>query len=104
MHWRVTQPLRSHCAVPTAWVDVDVGNDRILELADRARAADRTLYVLASRPDSYADRPVGQAVTLLDHDSVRLEQTLTMPPSQLESYGLDVLAAPVTQASAAETG
>lgn len=103
MHYRVTHPLRSHCGVPAAWVDVDVSDERIVELAERA-APDRTLYVLASTPASLDGRPVGDATTLLDVDGLVLEQTLTEPPSELTGYRLEVLAAPVTPAAPAQAG
>jgi hypothetical protein len=93
MHYRMTQPLRAHCGVPAAWADETISNARILELADRA--GDRTLYVLAARPTALEGRPVGEPVALLQHRSERLAPTLTMPPQALESYGLDVFAAPV---------
>lgn len=96
MHYRMTQPLRSHCGVPAAWADDTITNRRVRELA--GRAGDRTLYLLAERPESFEGRPVGQPFTLLAHRSTRLAPTLTTPPQRLEGYGLDVLAAPVTSA------
>jgi hypothetical protein len=68
------------------------------------RAGDRTLYVLAERPESFEGRPVGDAFPLLRHRGLRLEATLTTPPRELDLYGLDVLAAPVTPAAANGTG
>jgi predicted amidohydrolase len=102
MHYRLTHPLRSHCGIPAAWVDERVSDERIVELA--ARAPDRTLYVLASQRDSLADRPVGEVFTVLEHRSVRLEQTLTAPPRDLVDYGLDVLAAPVRPRDTTQAG
>jgi hypothetical protein len=102
MHYRMTQPLRAHCGIPAAWVDAGISNERLVELA--GRAGDRTLYVLAERPESFEGRPVGDVFTLLRHRGVRLEATLTMPPRELDLYGLDVLAAPVTPAAANRTG
>ncbi len=96
MHYRMTQPLRSHCGIPAAWADDAISDRRVLELAERA--AGRTLFLLAERPESFAGRPVGQPFTLLMHRSTRLEPTLTVPPRRLEGYRLDVLAAPVTTA------
>jgi hypothetical protein len=96
MHYRMTQPLRAHCGIPAAWTASTISNERLVELA--GRADDRTLYVLAERPESFDGRPVGDVFTLLRHRGVRLEQTLTMPPRELDGYGLDVLAAPVTPA------
>lgn len=98
MHYRLTQPLRSHCGIPAAWADETISNERLLELAERA--GERTLYLLAEFPESFRDRPVGDVITLLDHRSTRLAPTLTVPPQELESYGLDVLAAPVMRPTA----
>ena len=97
MHYRMTQPLRAHCDVPAAWADETVSNDRLEALA--ARSGDRTLYLLAERPDAFDGRPTGEPFTLLTHRSTRLAPTLNVPPQELEGYGLDVLAAPVTPAS-----
>lgn len=94
MHWRATQPLRAHCGIPAAWTDEAITDQRITELA--ARAGDRTLYVLAARPESFEGRPVGQPFPLLVHHSIRLSPTLTTAPRTLEGYGLEVFAAPVT--------
>lgn len=94
MHYRVTQPLRSHCGVPAAFVKPDVTDERIVELA--RKSPDRQLWVLASREQSLVDRPVDDPIVLLRHRSSRLEATLTRPPRDLDRYGLDVLAAPVT--------
>jgi hypothetical protein len=93
MHYRMTQPLRAHCGVPAAWADESISNERILQLADRA--GERTLYVLAARPTTFNGRPTGAPFALLEHRSTRLAPSLTMPPQTLESYGLDVFAAPV---------
>lgn len=102
MHYRLTQPLRAHCGIPAAWADAAISNERLVELAERA--GDRTLYVLAERPETFDGRPVGDVVTLLRHRGVRLEQTLTTPPRELYGYGLDVLAAPVTPATVDRDG
>jgi hypothetical protein len=101
MHYRMTQPLRAHCGVPAAWTSASISNDRLLEIA--GRAGDRTLYVLAEHPETLEGRPVGPVTTLIEHRGVRLEQTLTVPPRNLSSYGLDVLAAPVTPATVTTT-
>ena len=93
MHYRATQPLRSHCGVPAAWAPETIADQRIGELA--ARADDRTLYLLAERPEALEGRPVDEPFTLMDHRSVRLAPTLTIPPQELESYGLGVVAARV---------
>jgi hypothetical protein len=97
MHYRMTQPLRAHCGVPAAWASSRISNDRLIDMA--RRAGDRTLYVLAEHPETFEGRPVGNVTTLIEHRGVQLEQTLTMPPRNLNSYGLDVLAAPVTPAT-----
>lgn len=96
MHYRMTQPLRAHCGVPAAWTDETISNGRLEELA--VRADDRTLYLLAERPEAFDGRPTGEPFTVLAHRSTRLAPTLNMPPQALEGYGLDVLAAPVTPA------
>ncbi|HSK95924.1 MAG TPA: hypothetical protein VK891_04830, partial [Euzebyales bacterium] len=96
MHYRMTQPLRAHCGIPAAWAPETISNERLVELA--GRSDDRTLYLLAERPESFDGRPVGEVAPLLRHRGVRLEATLTMPPRELDGYGLDVLAAPVTPA------
>jgi len=102
MHYRMTQPLRAHCGIPAAWASARISNDRLLDLA--RRAGDRTLYVLAEHHETFEGRPVGEVTTLIEHRGVRLEQTLTVPPRKLSSYGLDVLAAPVTAATVTTTG
>ena len=102
MHWRMTQPLRAHCGIPAAWTEPEITNERLLALA--ARAGERTLYLLAEDPASFEGRPVGDHFVVLAHRSIRLEQTLSVPPRELGSYGLDVLAAPVTPASAPPAG
>lgn len=96
MHYRMTQPLRAHCGVPAAWADETISNARLEALA--ARSGDRTLYLLAEYPDAFDGRPTGAPFTLLAHRSTRLAPTLNVPPQDLEGYGLDVLAAPVTPA------
>jgi hypothetical protein len=103
MHHFMTQPLRAHCGVPAVWASITISNERLVELAARARAGDRTLYLLAERRTSFDGRPVGAIVPVLRHRGVRLEATLTTPPRELEGYGLDVLAAPVTPAVSGRT-
>lgn len=101
MHYRATQPLRAHCGVPAAWAPETISDERISELA--ARAGDRTLFLLAERPEAFEGRPVDEPFTLIDHHSTRLEPTLTGPPQDLESYGLGVLAARVRPGAASAT-
>jgi hypothetical protein len=96
MHYRMTQPLRAHCGIPAAWTAETISDERLQELA--ARAGDRTLYLLAERPQAFDGRPTGDVFTLVSHRSTRLAPTLNVPPQRLEGYGLDVLAAPVTPA------
>jgi hypothetical protein len=102
MHYRMTHPLRAHCGLPAAWAGAAISNERLIELA--ARTGDGTLYVLAEFPESFDGRPVGEVFPLIEHRSVRLEQTLTMPPRDLVHYGLDVFAAPVQPATSDGTG
>jgi hypothetical protein len=98
MHYRATQPLRSHCGIPAAWAPERISDARLAEL--EARAGDRTLYLLAERREAFDGRPVDEPFTLIAHRSTRLEPTLTAPPQDLEGYGLGVLAARVRPGAA----
>lgn len=100
LYYYLTQPLRSHCGVPVARIAESVSDERLAQLADRAQDVGRTLYLLAGHPDLLDGRPVADHFTLLDHEGVLLEQTLSAPPRGRASYGLYVTAARVRPSSA----